>query len=156
MKRGVDYIGVGIGAVIFNEEGKIFLAKRGKKARNELGKWECPGGALEFGESFEKTIIREMKEEFDIDIEIVDQLTTFNHLIPKEKQHWVALAFICKIKKGAPKILEPNKCEEIGWFTLEEMKKMPLTIASTYRLKQLLDKKYPNILSWDKEKIYNT
>ena len=148
MKRGVDYIGVGVGAVIFNKEGRIFLAKRGKKSRNEAGKWECPGGALEFGESFEKTIIREMKEEFDIDIEVVDQLATFNHLIPRERQHWVALAFVCRIKKGTPKILEAEKCEEIGWFTLEEMKKMPLTIASAHRLKQVLERKYPTGLPW--------
>lgn len=144
MKRGTDYIGVGIGAVIFDKEGNIFLAKRGKKARNEIGKWGCPGGTLEFGESFENTLIREMKEEFDIDIEVLDQLAPFNHVIPQEKQHWVALAFICRIKKGTPKILEPEKCEEIGWFTIEEMKRMPLAIASTHRLKQILDKKYPN------------
>ena len=85
MKRGIDYIGVGIGAIIFNKQGKIFLAKRGRKATNEQGKWECPGGALEFGESFEATIKREMKEEFGIEIEIIDQFATFNHLIPKQK-----------------------------------------------------------------------
>ena len=139
MQIGVDYIGIGIGAVIFNKEGKVFLAKRGKKARNEQGKWECPGGGLEFGESFEHTLIREMKEEYGIDIEVIEQLAAFNHLIPEEKQHWVALAFICTIKKGTPKILEPEKCEEIGLFTIDDMKKMPLTIATGYRLKQILD-----------------
>lgn len=146
MKRGIDYIGVGVGAVIFNKEGKIFLAKRGKKARNETGKWEFPGGGLEFGESFENTIIREMKEEFGIDIEVIDQLATFNHLIPDEKQHWVALAFICKIKSGTPKILEPEKCTEIGWFSIDEMKKMPLTIASANKLEQIINKKYPDLI----------
>ena len=151
MKRGVDYIGVGIGAVIFNEEGKIFLGKRGKKARNEAGKWECPGGALEFGESFEDTLIREMKEEFDIDIEVIDQLAAFNHLIPEDRQHWVALAFLCRIKSGTPKILEPEKCDEIGWFTLNEMRKMPLTIASARRLKQILERKYVSGLPWAKK-----
>ncbi len=35
MIRGVDYVGVGIGAVIVNSDGKILLAKRGPKARNE-------------------------------------------------------------------------------------------------------------------------
>lgn len=143
MRKGVDYIGVGIGAVILNKEGKIFLSKRGKKARNESGKWECPGGAIKFGDTFENTIIREMKEEFDIEIEVLDQLATFNHLIPEEKQHWVAIAFICRIKKGVPKILEPDKCEKISWFTIEKMQKMPLTIATNHRLKQLLERKYP-------------
>lgn len=144
MRKGIDYIGVGIGAVILNKDEKIFLAKRGRKAKNEKGKWECPGGSLEFGESFENALIREMKEEFNIDIEIIDQLATFNHIIPEEKQHWAALAFICRIKNGTPKILEPKKCEEIGWFSIKEMKKMPLTIASAHRLKQILDRKYPN------------
>lgn len=150
MKKGVDYIGVGIGAVLFNKEGKIFLSKRGQKARNERGRWECPGGALEFGDSFENTIVREIKEEFGIDIEVVDQLATFNHLIPEENQHWVALCFICKLKSGEPQILEPEKCEEIGWFTMEEMQKIPLTIASGHRLKQILEKNYPEGL----EKLY--
>jgi len=35
MKRGEDYIGVGVGAAIFNEEGKVFVMKRGEKAKNE-------------------------------------------------------------------------------------------------------------------------
>lgn len=46
------------------------------------------------------------------------------------------------MKKGTPKILEPDKCEQIGWFTIDEMKKMPLTIVSGRRLEQILDKKY--------------
>ena len=140
MKKGVDYIGVGVGAVIVNKKGEIFLAKRGKKARNEIGKWECPGGGMKFGDTFENTIIREMKEEFDIDIEVTEALEPFNHLIPDEKQHWVALAFICKIKKGIPKILEPDKCVKISWFTLTEMAKMDLTIATKERLRQMKEK----------------
>ena len=37
MKPGIDYIGVGTGAVIVNEEGKILLTRRGPKARNQVG-----------------------------------------------------------------------------------------------------------------------
>jgi len=44
MKKGIDYIGVGAGAIIFNKDGALFLAKRGKEARNEKHKWEFPGG----------------------------------------------------------------------------------------------------------------
>jgi peptidase E len=40
MKKGIDYIGVGAGAMIFNEKGEVFLAKRGPKSRNEAGKWD--------------------------------------------------------------------------------------------------------------------
>jgi 8-oxo-dGTP diphosphatase len=142
MKRGVDYIGVGVGAVLVNHEGKVFLSKRGKHARNEKGKWELPGGALEFGDTIEETIIREMKEEFDITVKIVDRLEPFNHIIPEEHQHWVAFCFICVLISGTPKIMEKDKSDEIGWFDLSELDKLPLTIPAKHRLKQLKEK-YP-------------
>lgn len=137
MEKGIDYIGVGIGAVIINEQGQIFLAKRGEEARNEKGKWECPGGAMDFGESFEETITREMKEEFGIEIEVGDPLEPYNDIIKEEKQHWVAIAFLCKIKSGIPKILEPDKCDAIGWFSLEDSHRMPLSHATQERLRQV-------------------
>jgi 8-oxo-dGTP diphosphatase len=142
MKRGVDYIGVGIGAVIIDPKGKIFLSKRGPKSQNEIGKWSMPGGTLEFGESFEQAIIREMQEEFGITVEIRDTLEPFNHLIPEEHQHWVALCFICKLKYGTPEIKEPDKSEQIGWFNQSELKRMDLTHPAQHRLRQL-NVKYP-------------
>ena len=35
MKSGTDYIGVGVGAIIVDEQGRLFLARRGPKAKNE-------------------------------------------------------------------------------------------------------------------------
>ena len=37
MKRGIDYIGVGVGALILDGQGRLFLAKRGRDAKNERG-----------------------------------------------------------------------------------------------------------------------
>ncbi len=69
MKRGVDYIGVGVGAAIFNTEGKLFITLRGKEAKNERGKWEISGGSVEFGETFQEAIKREIKEEVGVEVE---------------------------------------------------------------------------------------
>lgn len=141
MKKGIDYIGIGVGAAIFNEEGKLFLTKRGEGAKNERGKWEIPGGGLEFGETFEEALKREMKEENDVDIEVGELLGVCNHIISKEKQHWVSPTFICKIISGVPKILEPEKCAEIGWFSIEEAEKLPLSIVTRYDI-SLLRKRF--------------
>lgn len=84
MRKGIDFIGVGTGAIIFNDNGKVFLAKRGLKARNEKGKWDFPGGSVEFGEKIEDAIKREINEEFGIDIEIIDFLEVCNHILPDE------------------------------------------------------------------------
>lgn len=139
MIKGVDYIGVGVGAVIVDDNNKILLAKRGPKAKNESGKWEFPGGTIEFGDTMRNTIKREIKEELDIDIEPQHQLTSIDHFIPEEKQHWIAIAFISKIAKGIPRILEPEKCSKIEWHSMQEIEKMDLSIASREYLPLLQD-----------------
>lgn len=143
MQRGIDYIGVGVGAAIFNNEGKLFLTLRGKKAKNERGKWEIPGGGVEFGETLEGAIKREIKEEHGIDIEVIELLDVCSHIIPDEHQHWVSPTYICKISQGDPKIIEQEKCDAIGWFTRQEALMLPLSIVTKYDL-SVLEKKYPN------------
>lgn len=142
MKKGVDFIGVGIGSIIINKEGKVFASLKGPKSRNERGKWEFPGGAVEFGETLEASVVREMKEEFGIEVEIMDTLGTINHILPEEKQHWVTMGFVCKIKKGVPKIKEPHKSEKIGWFSIEELTKMDMSVITKARV-EALKRKYP-------------
>ncbi len=140
MQKGVDYIGVGVGAVIINPEGQFFLAKRGPKARNESGKWDFPGGGVDFGERVEEALIREIKEEFDFDIEIIELLDVCNHILEDEKQHWVSPTFLCKVKGGEPKICEPEKCAEIGWFGLSEVEEKELTMPTQNDLGIIKDK----------------
>jgi len=143
MKKGVDYIGVGVGAAIFNSEGKLLVTQRGEKAKNERWKWEIPGGSVEFGETFAQALKREIQEELGVEVEVLKLLGICDHIIPDEKQHWVAPTYICKISKGEPKILEPEKCAQIGWFTLDEAEKLDLSIVTKYDIGQL-KKAYPN------------
>jgi mutator protein MutT len=136
MKKGVDYIGVGVGAIILNDKKEVFLAKRGKKAKNERGTWEFPGGGVEFGERLADAIKREMMEEYGIEIEVVYQLNTHDHIIPEDGQHWVAPSYIAKIVKGEPKIMEVEKCEEIGWFNIDNLPQ-PLSLITQASLPEL-------------------
>ncbi len=54
----------GAAAIIINEEGKILLQNRADR-----NLWGLPGGCQELGESFKDTIIREIKEETNLDVE---------------------------------------------------------------------------------------
>jgi mutator protein MutT len=116
MRRGIDYIGVGVGAIIVNREGKLFLAQRGPQAKNERGLWEFPGGSVEFGERLTEALKREIREEFGVEIEIRDLLNVADHILPDEGQHWVSPSYVCVIQSGEPQIKEPDKCTAIGWF----------------------------------------
>ena len=130
MKPGIDYIGISVGALMFNNQGEIFLTKRSQQVKNERGCWEAPGGAVEFGETLQDAVKREIKEEYGVDIELLHQLPAQNHLLPQENQHWVPSSFISKIKSGqTPTIMEPHKCDAIGWFSLKKLPK-PLSVIT--------------------------
>ncbi|MBI5614596.1 NUDIX domain-containing protein [Candidatus Gottesmanbacteria bacterium] len=130
MKPGIDYIGVAVGVFIINDEGKVFLTKRSKHATNERGTWEIPGGKVNFGETLQDAAKREAKEEYDIDIKIIKQFPAQDHFIPEEKQHWVPTSFHCKIiGDKMPRIMEPDKCDEIGWFSFDALPS-PLSIIT--------------------------
>ncbi len=121
MKRGIDYIGVGVGAIIVDDAGRLFLARRGPQAKNERGLWEFPGGSVEFGEQLADALKREMREEYGIEIEVGELLDVVDHILPDEGQHWVSPTFICTIVSGEPTIREAAKCTEIGWFAPDQM-----------------------------------
>jgi 8-oxo-dGTP diphosphatase len=121
MKRGVDYIGVGVGVILVDAQGRLFLARRGPQARNERGLWEFPGGSVEFGETLADALKREMREEYGVEIAVGELLDVVDHILPDEKQHWVSPTFICTVTSGEPVIREPGKCTQIGWFAPENV-----------------------------------
>ncbi len=121
MIPGKDYIGVGCGAVILNEKNEILLMKRGRACRSKIGWWSIPGGSVDFFEKIEEALKRELREEIGVDIEIIKQLTLTEYFNKEEQQHWVSPQYLCKIIKGTIENKEPDKCEEIRWFSLERL-----------------------------------
>jgi len=140
MKRGVDYIGVGVGALIINDAGKIFMARRGPQAKNERGLWEFPGGSVEFGEKLADALRREIFEEYGVEIEVGQLLDVVDHILPEEGQHWVSPTYLCRITRGKPVIREPGKCSEIGWFDPHDVPP-DLTMISRINLEHWLRNK---------------
>lgn len=91
---------------------------------------------MDFGETLEDAVKREIKEEYGVDIEILDQFPAGDHIILQENQHWVATAFLAKIKQGQePKIMEPDKRDALGWFRLDDLPE-PLSIITQIDLRQ--------------------
>jgi 8-oxo-dGTP diphosphatase len=119
----IDYIGVGVAAIILNNNKEILLQLRGPKAKNERGLWKLPGGAIEYGEKAEEALKRELKEELGIEVKIIKQVFFLDDILKKENQHWLVPFYLCQIKKGIPKILEPEKFTQIAWFSLKNLPK---------------------------------
>lgn len=136
MEAGRDYIGIGVGAVVSDGQGRLFLAQRGPAARNEPGTWEFPGGEVVYGEPLEEAIRREFAEEYGMTIEITDQLGAFDHILPNEHQHWVSVTYLGRHTGGEPSILEPEKCSKIGWFTADRLP-TPLSVITVANMGRL-------------------
>ncbi len=114
--------------MIFNKKGEVLLLKRGKKSKNEAGWWSKPGGTVDYGETAIKAMEREIKEETGLTVKIWGLLPHTDHILGKEKQHWVAINFLADVVFGEPKIMEPEKCEEMKWFNI---KKLPKKLTKT-------------------------
>ena len=74
------------------------LWRKTKKDGSVKEYYVIPGGGLEENETLEENVIRELKEEFNVDIEIIKFLGT------EEYDDTVANYFLCKIVKGIPKL----------------------------------------------------
>jgi len=91
---------------------------------------------VELGETLEAAARREIMEEYGAEIDIIEQFPAADHLIPAEHQHWVANTFLARFKTSqAPNIMEPDKCDAIGWFALSQLPQ-PLSIITRLDLAQ--------------------
>lgn len=72
---------VAAGVVI--REGKVLLTQRLADA-HLAGKWEFPGGKVEEGEDPKHTVVRELREECGIEVEVEDILDVTHHAYPEK------------------------------------------------------------------------
>lgn len=123
VKRGTDCIGVSISFILHDGAGKVMLHKRGEKCRDEQGRWDAGGGALEFGEEFLDCLVREIKEEFCADALDIKFVSVRNVLRVQNEvsTHWISITYAVKVNPKQVKNGEPHKIDEIGWFTWDKL-----------------------------------
>lgn len=83
-----------VAAVIRNDKNEILITKRNLK-KDQGGFWEFPGGKVEKDEKREDAIVREIKEELDVDIEVKRYICEKTHIYPEKTINLIA--FECKI-----------------------------------------------------------
>ena len=97
-------------AAIIIDNKKVFATQRGYGEFKDG--WEFPGGKIEPGESPEDAIVREIKEELDAEVEVIELLDTVEYDYPKF--HLSMDCFICKVKSGD---LVLKEHEAAAWLT---------------------------------------
>jgi len=141
MQKGIDYIGVGVSYYCHDGNGKYLMNKRGVGSRDEHGCWDFGGGGVDFGETVEGTLKREIKEEYCADT-IKYSFIGFNdnfRELNRKKAHWIQFHYLVQVNPSEVKNGEPEKHDEIGWFTIDNLPK-PLHSQTLMELKLYKDK----------------
>jgi len=103
-------------AALIVDENKFLVTKR---ARGELrGFWEFPGGKVEKDEIYEDAIIREIKEELDLDIYTIGVVSQFEHKYPFA--HIDLTLIKCKLRKGTQGIQFDGSHTAHKWIELRD------------------------------------
>jgi mutator protein MutT len=133
LRHGEDFVGIGCGALIVNNKNEVLLLKRGNKSRNNAGFWSQPGGRVDYGETVIEAIKREVREEVGVEIILLKFLCYSNQILKRQRQHWVTINYLAKITKGRPKIMEPQKHDDLQWFDLKKVPKLESITRETIR-----------------------
>src|SRR3989344_4695963 len=102
MIAGIDYTGITVSFLCHDGEGNFLLHKRSQHTRDEHGKWDWGGGKLEFGETIQEGLAREIKEEYGCNIVSVDEAfppTVWNGVAAGRKSHWIVLTHIIRVNR---------------------------------------------------------
>ena len=125
MKRTKTEPQIEVGVVCFCHDGagNILFAKRSKGSRDEIGVWNLCAGAIEFGDTAEETVRKEVNEEFGASV-IESEFLGYRDIYRIHKgntTHWIALDFKVLIDPKQVKNNEPHKHDEVKLFTLENI-----------------------------------
>ncbi len=122
MKKELDVVGA-----IFIENNRVFAVKRGEaKNRAVAYKYEFAGGKIELGESGEEALIREIKEELSLDIEVIKPFQVVRY---EYELYFVTLhTYLCKMLSSFTlkehieyKWIPINSLDPLEWAPADEV-----------------------------------
>ena len=110
---------------LIDPDGRVLLAQR-PEGKSLAGLWEFPGGKVEPGETPEAALIRELKEELDIDTwsSCLAPLTFASHSYPDF--HLLMPLFACRRWQGIPR---PTEGQSLAWVKPSAMRDYPMPPA---------------------------
>ena len=122
-------------AALVDIDGRVLVQQR-PKGKAMAGLWEFPGGKVEAGENLEQSLIRELREELDIDVTeaCLAPFTFASHAY--EDFRLVMPLFVCRVWKGT---LRPREGQAIKWLRPVRMTDLPMPPADRPLVAMLRD-----------------
>lgn len=127
---------INVVAAIIIKDNKIFATQRGYGEFKDG--WEFPGGKVELGEAPENAIVREIKEELDTVIEVIEHFDTVKYDYPNF--HLSMKCYICTVVSGKLELLEHEAAKWLDKDSLDSVAWLPADLGLVDKLKDYLSK----------------
>lgn len=128
---------------VSDPQGRLLLQHR---VDNDL--WALPGGTHEFGESIVATVVREVREETGLDVEVTGLVGTYTdprHVIAYtdgEVRQQFTLAFRCRLIGG--QLAKDSESHEVRWVARDELDSLRVHPSMRLRIEHYLqDRTHP-------------
>lgn len=127
---------INVVAAIIIKDNKIFATQRGYGEFKDG--WEFPGGKVELGEAPENAIVREIKEELDTVIEVIEYFDTVEYDYPNF--HLSMKCYICTVVSGKLELLEHEAAKWLDKDSLDSVAWLLADLGLVDKLKDYLSK----------------
>ena len=104
-------------AAIIKKDNQFLIVQRNRNKHLGL-KWEFPGGKVQESETFENALLREIKEELNITINIHEKIAEEKY--KDDKIDIVLYYYLCSLKNG---IMKLNEHENFEWVEKKDFNK---------------------------------
>lgn len=120
-----------VAAGLLFRNGRLLITQRHAGAHLG-GLWEFPGGKREGDETFQECLVRELREELGIEVEVGERIESLVHAYPEKTVHLEF--FVCRWKQNEP---QPLGCAAVKWATVEDLQETHFPAADARLLARL-------------------
>ena len=121
-------------AAVLIHNGLVFACQRGYGEFKDM--WEFPGGKVEEGESPEDALRREIREELEVEINVVELLDTIEYDYPTF--HLSMDCFWCEIVEGKLVLKEHEAARWLDRKTMDDVEWLPADVTVVGKIKEAL------------------
>jgi 8-oxo-dGTP diphosphatase len=124
-----------VAVALIDADGRVLIAQR-PEGKSLAGLWEFPGGKLEPGERPEQALVRELKEELNIDVaeSCLAPLTFASHAY--DNFHLLMPLYVCRRWKGD---VFSNEGQALKWVRAQALRDYPMPAADKPLIPHLVE-----------------